>query len=207
MSELTFAVVVGAWVVEALALGYLMGRRGYQAGVWVFVGLAFGPVGVLLALHVVLRPPAHEPTLLHAGHRHPGAVDVLVGIDGSPESAAAVGRVLDLFGAGVGRITLARVVPIDASVDLEREATEQLTDARAAHPALDAATVVLRGDPASALRDYVEQLGYEVLVIGTRGEGRSHAPLGSVAMALARGVGIPVLLVDDAHAPERVAAE
>src|ERR1043165_1368164 len=98
MSELAFAIGVGAWVIEALVLGYLMGRRGYQAGVWVFVGIVFGPIGVLLALSVVLRPAAHEPHLLHGGHRRAGRVDVLVGIDGSAESAAAVGRVLDLFG-------------------------------------------------------------------------------------------------------------
>jgi nucleotide-binding universal stress UspA family protein len=100
-------------------------------------------------------------------------------------------------------VTLARVIPIDASLDVEREAAAELADARASHPQLDPSTVVLRGDPASALRDYVRRLGYEVLVIGTRGDGRTRSPLGSVALALARGAGIPVLLVDDASTDRR----
>ena len=203
MSELAIAVAAGAWVLEAMALGYLMGRRGYQAPVWIFVGIVLGPVGVLLALSDVVRPPEHEPELLRAGRRRGGAIDVLVGIDDSPESAAAVGRVLDLFGDRVGRVTLARVIPIDASLDIEREAAAELADACTAHPDLDPATVVLRGQPAAALRQYVEELGYEVLVVGTRGAGKAHAPLGSVAMALAKGVGIPVLLVDDEGRAER----
>jgi nucleotide-binding universal stress UspA family protein len=203
MSELTFAVAAGAWIVEAFVLAYLMGRRGYQAGVWLFVGVVCGPIGVLLALSAALRPPAHEPRLLHAGSRRGGPIDVLIGIDRSSESAAAVDRVLSLFGHGAGRVTLARVIPIDASLDVEREAAAELADARASHPQLDPSTVVLRGDPASALRDYVRRLGYEVLVIGTRGDGRTRSPLGSVALALARGAGIPVLLVDDASTDRR----
>jgi len=207
MSELAIAVAAGAWIVEAIVLGFVMGRHGYEPGLWLFVGFVFGPIAVMLALSAVLRPPAHEPHLLHGGHRRSGRIDVLVGIDGSAESAAAVGRVLDLFGDRVGRVTLARVVAIDASLDVERDAAAELAAACAAHPELDPSTVVLRGTPASALRDYVERLGYEVLVVGTRGEGRSHAPLGSVAVALARGVGVPVLLVDDAEGtPRRDAA-
>jgi nucleotide-binding universal stress UspA family protein len=183
-----------------------MGRRGYEPGVWIFVGAVLGPIGALLALSAVLRPQGHEPHLLRGGHRRPGPVDVLVGIDGSPESAASVGRVLELFGGAVGRVTLARVVAIDASLDAEREAAATLAAACTSHPDLDPSTVVLRGEPASTLRDYAQQLSYEVLVIGTRGEGRAHAPLGSVAVALARGAGIPVLLVDDDTPTQRVAA-
>lgn len=81
-------------------------------------------------------------------------------------------------------------------------AEAQLAAACSAHPQLDASAVVLRGEPVAALRDYVRRLGYEVLVVGTRGEGKTRAMLGSVAVALARGAGIPVLLVDDATAPD-----
>jgi nucleotide-binding universal stress UspA family protein len=197
------ALAAGAWVLVALALGFVMARNGYQAGLWIFVGVVLGPIGVLLALSAVLRPGAHEAQLLRGGHRRPGRVDVLVGIDGSPESEAAVDRVLDLLGDGVGRITLARVIPIDASLDLEREAAAELATACETHPDLDPSTVVLRGQPAAALCDYVRRLGYEMLVIGTRGEGKARAPLGSVALMLARGAGIPVLLVDDDDRSER----
>lgn len=57
---------------------------------------------------------------------------------------------------------------------------------------------VAAGEPIAALREDLHRLGYEILVVGTRGTGRSKAVLGSVASGLARGAGIPVLLVDDA---------
>lgn len=61
------------------------------------------------------------------------------------------------------------------------ETQEQLSAACSAHGELDPSAVVLRGEPVAALRDYVNRLGYEVLVVGTRGEGKSRAILGSVA--------------------------
>lgn len=197
MNNVVLAVAAGAWMLEALALGYVMGRRGYEAYSWTFLGIVLGPIAVAVALGSVFRPPSREPRLLHGGRRRTGSTDVLVGIDGSPESSAAVDRAASLFAGSAGRITLARVVPVDATRDSERLAEIQLAAACAAHPELDPSTVVLRGEPVTALRDYVNRLGYDVLVVGTRGGGKTRAMLGSVAMALARGVGIPVLLVDD----------
>lgn len=164
-----------------------------------------GPLILPVAVTFVVRPPSREPQFLRTGHRGGGSVDVLVGVDGSPESAAAVSRAVALFGPAAGRITLARVIPVDATPETEQTAEAELDAACAAHPELDAATVVLRGEPIAALRDYLRRLGYEVLVVGTRGTGRSTAVLGSVATGLARGAGIPVLLVDDEPAADPAA--
>lgn len=199
------AIVAGAWMAEALALGYVMGRRGYEAYSWTFLGTVFGPIAVAVAVGFVFRPPSREPRLLRRGRPRSGSVDVLVGVDGSPESAAALDRAAALFGASAGRITLARVVPLDATRETELLAEKQLATACAAHRDLDPSTVVLRGEPVTAMRDYVDRLGYDLLVVGTRGVGKSRAVLGSVATALARGAGIPVLLVDDVDADHRKA--
>ena len=59
-----------------------------------------------------------------------------------------------------------------------------------------ASTVLLRGQPAAALQEYARAASYQLLAVGTRGEGRSLAVLGSVASSLARGTDIPVLLAD-----------
>lgn len=190
-------ILVVAWAVTALALGYVMGRRGFDAYSWTAIGLTLGPLALALATFVTIRPPSREPRLLGAGHLHSGRLDVLVGVDGSAEAKAALERVAPLFGATAGRITLAHVVPVDATRGDEEDAESVLLTASSAHPELDATTVLLRGDPATALRDYVKELRYDVLVVGTRGTGRSRAWLGSVATTLARGAGLPVLLVDD----------
>jgi len=196
MSEFVMAGVAGVWVVEALVLGYVMGRRGYDAYAWTLIGLFLGPISVALALSFSIRPPSWQPRFLHAGARGLGRTGVLVGIDGSAESNAAVERVKALFGASLGRVTLARAVPIDATADAEQIAERQLAVALAAHREIDPSTVVLRGEPVAALRDYADRLGYELLAVGTRGQGRTKAILGSVATGLARGGSIPVLLVD-----------
>ena len=205
MDGFFLVIVAGAWMVEALALGYLMGRRGYEAYSWTLIGAMLGPIGVAVAISFWFRPPSREPLMLGGGRRGSGSLDVLVGIDGSPEAHAAVRRAASLFGDGVGRLTLARVVPLDATRESERVAETQLAEAAAAHPGLQPSTVLLRGEPVAALREYVSRLGYDVLVVGTRGEGKTHAVLGSVATALARGAGIPVLLVDDVSDESEVA--
>jgi nucleotide-binding universal stress UspA family protein len=194
------AVVAGGWVVLALALGWVMGRRGFEAYTWTFVGLVLGPIAVAIALAMVIQPPAHEPKLLRRAMSRGGVVDVLVGADGSPEAQAAVAAASDLLDGRIGRLTFARVVPIDAPRNVVRDAEASLEHQRLlAGP--DASSVLLRGLPADALRDYAARLDYELIAIGTRGEGRSHALLGSVASTLARGSVIPVLLSDAVPSP------
>lgn len=198
MTEALLVGVLAAWMAEALALGYVMGRRGYDALAWTGIALFFGPLAVGIAVWFAHQSPSRAPKLLHAGRTRSGAVDVLVGIDGSPESRAAVERVAHLLRGVAGRVTLATVIPVDATPEAERDAETLLAAISAAHRGLDPSTVVLRGEPITALQDYVLGLGYDLLVVGTRGQSRSKALLGSVATGLARRAGIPVLLVDDA---------
>ena len=197
MSDLAWVFVAMAWFAGALVVGYVMGRMGYDAYSWTLMSAFLGPLIVPVAIAYLRHPPSREPTTRHAGERGSGPIDVLVGVDGSPESTAAVACAAALFGPRAGRFTLARVVPVDATREMEREAADELDAACAVHPALDPSAVVLRGEPIGALRDYLKQHDYAVLVVGTRGAGRSKALLGGVATGLARGAGIPVLLVDD----------
>lgn len=196
MEEILLAIVIATWITEALLLGYLMGRRGYDAYSWTLIGVVFGPISLAIAISVAARTPQRGARFLHTGKTGVGSIDVLIGVDGSPQSEAAIRRVGSLFGGSAGRITFANVVPIDATPETETAAEAQLASARAAHPELDPSTVVLRGRPVDALRDHVTQLGYDLLAVGTRGTGGSSAILGSVATELARHAGVPVLLVD-----------
>ena len=78
VDNVVLAGVAGAWMLEALALGYVMGRRGYEAYSWTFHGTVLGLIAVAVALSFVFRPPSREPRLLHGGHRRGGPIDVLV---------------------------------------------------------------------------------------------------------------------------------
>jgi nucleotide-binding universal stress UspA family protein len=205
----TVAVLVFvAWVALGLVVGWVMGRRGFEPYTWTLIGVVLGPIAVVIAVAWLVRPPSWEPQLLRPGDapragdgRGADAVDVLVAWDGSPEAHAALRAVGSLLGDRVGRLTFARVVAFDAPPDIVHAAE---TDLEAACDAADVgrspSTVLLRGQPAVALKDYAHRLGYDVLALGTRGVGRSHALLGSVASALVRGAGLPVVMApaDDA---------
>jgi nucleotide-binding universal stress UspA family protein len=120
-------------------------------------------------------------------------IDVLVGVDGSPESFAAVVGVGELFGSRLGRLSVATVIPRDAVSAACADATGLLR--RAAFLVADRAErIVLRGSPATALGEYAAGNGYDVIAVGTTGRGFAKALLGSVATELARRTKTPVLL-------------
>jgi len=202
MSELVLIIILVAWLTEALLLGRWMARHGFDGRRWRSIGVLLGPVAVVLG-GVVVRRSTAEPRLLQAGDGRAGAIDILVGVDGSPESNAAVHLVDRLFATTAGRVTLARVIPFDAAAEVEQDARTQLAAAAALDPRLRPATVVLEGAPAPALQEYARRLGYELIVVGARGSGKSRGPLGSVATALAGGGEVPVLLADDVGAERR----
>ncbi|MEZ5406588.1 MAG: universal stress protein [Acidimicrobiales bacterium] len=135
----------------------------------------------------------------HAGERH-----AIIGLDGSPQSSAALDSVVALFGERLGRITLATVVDYDAAIEPTDTGTAEraraLTDLEhVSHRLIDQGinpqTVVLAGRPSDALRDFAVAQGDELLVVGSCGRGMSKAILGSAAAALAHSSTVPVLIV------------
>lgn len=89
------AIVAMIWLVIGLSIGFLMRRRGHDFWIWLVLGSILGPLAIPLAI---------ERARLHAiGYREAspkggaGRFDILAGIDGSPESVAAVKAALALF--------------------------------------------------------------------------------------------------------------
>jgi nucleotide-binding universal stress UspA family protein len=196
MNEIPAYILLGL-ALEAIALGFVMRRRGFDGYVWTLLGLFLGPIAVVIALTHAVRSPQRPVTVLRKGTGvGSGALDVLVGYDGSPEAAAAVARVRQLFGARIGRVAVARVTPIDAPGFDEKAAEASLAQMVDLHPELHAAAVVLHGAPAKALMDYATRAGYGLVVVGSRGAGLSKL-IGSVASTLAHESPVPVLLVDN----------
>jgi nucleotide-binding universal stress UspA family protein len=138
---------------------------------------------------------------------------VLVGVDFSPESRAAVRAARDLVKRTGGELTLAHVRPVSdirAAVveergDLLRLPSGGLGRAIAAHYGERLGKMagrrknesyrLLRGDAAPGLCREAAR-GYDLLVMGTRGRGRGAAfLLGSTAQEVLHRSPIPVVVV------------
>ncbi len=188
-------VVAVVWVAIGITLSLVLGRRGHNGFGWLVLGTVLGPLAVALALSSLGNTERPGTKVLAASPRPEGGlVDVLVGFDGSDESAAALHAAVDLLGSRIGRLTLATVVPYDVGREEERDAVARL-DAEGERLAwLAPGREVLRGQPAAALTARAAEEGYELLAAGTRGAGKAHL-FGSAATGLARTSKIPVLLV------------
>jgi nucleotide-binding universal stress UspA family protein len=199
MNEIPAYILLGV-LIEAMLLGWVMRRRGYDGYVWLMLGMFLGPISLPIAIAYVIRSPRPTPNVLSKGGRAGrGTLDVLVGYDGSIEAAAALERLGSLLGARLGRVAIASVMPIDAPPMEKETAQKQLARVVDQHPALHAAAVMLDGLPADALQEYAANAGYELIAVGARGSGWSKI-IGSVASELAHGSSIPVLVVDTERA-------
>ena len=214
MSSTAFlALLMVTFACIGFVLAIVMGRLGHSPFAWGLLGLALGPIALLLALVEVRNECPWWTRLVASGDPGSGPVDVLIGIDGSPESAAATTAVLELLGDRVGRLTLVAVTEVDESV-AGREERERLRDelerqseaiqvwqqergvtaqAKRVAPELQ----LMSGPPARTLDTIAAEDGYGLLVVGARGAGMSSVLLGSVATILAARASVPVLIVGD----------
>src|SRR5512132_1771017 len=139
---------------------------------------------------------------------------VLVGIDFSPESRAAVRAARNLVKRTGGELTLAHVRPVSdirAAVieergDLLRRPSGRLARDMAAHYAKRLGTMVgrtkneshrlIRSDAAPGLCREAARGGYDLLVLGTRGRGPgAEFLLGSTVQEVIHSSPIPVVVV------------
>jgi len=194
-----FIVVALAWGLLGVATALVMGRRGHQPFMWLMLGIVFGPLVLPLALNALHQDRPGLLERLSSGRRGTGSVDVLAGIDGSPEAESACRSAIHMLGSRLRRLTLTAVVDYDVAVgsglaeenERARAGLMRTADATGLRPE----TLLLSGRPAEVLRKYAVEGGYDLIVVGRRGHGASRVLLGSVADALARGGEVPVLIV------------
>lgn len=141
-----------------------------------------------------------------------GYDDVLIPTDGSETAAAAVDHGLAVARPAGARVHAVNVVDGSGLVanpddtpppeELERlgSAGAEMTDriaSRAQQMELDAVTDVREGVPASALLEYAEEHGVDVIAMGTAGRtGLSRYLVGSTTARLIRHAEMPVLAVN-----------
>ena len=149
-----------------------------------------------------MRDARRLPALPNRESVRRGPVDVLVGLDGSPESLRKAEVVANLIADRIGRLTLAAVVDYDtalggAAAAAHRGAEHELSDAatRVRKLGYETTTVLLAGRRAQALGAHAADGRFDVLAVGSRGRGASKLVMGSVASTLSRQAPVPVLIV------------
>jgi nucleotide-binding universal stress UspA family protein len=201
-TELLFIVML-VWVTIGVAAGIVMGRRGHSWFTWAALGAVLGPLVIPLALDNIRREPDTHTITLDEGQLGRGPLHVLVGIDGSAESNAALNSALTLLGDRLGALTLAAVIDYGTAASPQQWVERDQAKAALANAASIAKehihrspeTVLLAGSPAKALLHHATATSVDLLAVGSRGRGASKTLLGSVASQLASATEPPVLLV------------
>jgi nucleotide-binding universal stress UspA family protein len=169
-----------------------------------FAGLLLGSTSLHVAMHasvpvVVLRVGNS------AGDPGPSAGRVVVGTDGSPQSACAVRFAFERarergLGLTAVRVENPRAVDMPRSgrsehaQDQERALPAGCVDLSRGHPEVDLVEKTLRGNAGAVLVE--ESAGAEMLVVGSRGRGGfSGLLLGSVSHACLHHAHCPVAVV------------
>ena len=170
--------LAAAWVATGVIAVVVMRRRGHDAFSWALLFVFLGPIALPVAISSDRHRPVQPPRPLP-----PGGLDVLVAHDGTAEAQAALDSALTLLGPHMTSMTMAAVVDLEAEStvrgrDTQRQAQERLDAlARHAETRTDApvGTIILFGEPATALQRYAVENSYEIIVVGSGAAG-SHVP-------------------------------
>lgn len=190
---------LAVWLTIGTTLAVLMGRRGHSPFEWFLIGAVLGPIALPLAWgRISSEPAAPNREIVDAvPGSGTGPVDVLVGIDGSPESETALRTAVEILGPRMGRLTLVGVSEFgygNPQVEADTKgALETLQGMAASAGVAHVGITILSGKPSEALPEYALRDGYQLLVVGRRGRGASKAILGSTAAQLASAP-LPVLI-------------
>ena len=161
--------VAAAWLAFGAIAAVLMHRRGHETFSWALLFLFLGPIAVPLAISADRHPPAEPPRPLP-----PGGLDVLVAHDGSADAGAALDSALSLLGERMTSLTLAAVLDLEAASTVRGREAQKDAETRlsavvaevAERTSAPVASVVLFGEPATALQHFAVENGYEVVVAG-----------------------------------------
>ncbi len=187
------------WALIGLIVAFVMRRRGHNLGLWMLLGVVLGPFSIPLAIERVRFHSEERKQSSPTSMPPRTGFDLLVGIDGSDESQAALSRALDLFGWQLSGITLATVLDYDLEhppeAEVERSEALDMLEKIAANldfEPVDARLLYGRADV--ALIDHARAAGMELIVVGAKGRGATEALFGSVTSRLVGGSEVPVFV-------------
>lgn len=191
------AILAITWLVIGFTIAYIMRRRGHDFWVWLTLGAVLGPFAVPLAVE-----RARYHLIEYTSNARPipdGPLDLLVGLDGSAESDAALDTAMRLLSGRVSSVTLVKVLDLDSGgeytgSDAQSEAEALLKSAADRVVSTPVSTRVLFGRPDRAMLEYAVEEGIEMIVVGARGHGASKALFGSVTGQLVGESTVPVFV-------------
>lgn len=180
----------------------VVGSRGLGG----FRGLILGSVGVQTATH------AHCPTIVVRGATPDGATTVVVGVDGSPSSEAALDFAFDVasrHGLRVIAVHAWDIPPVDVLATTaaspvaslkelgeaeQRIASESIAGFRERFPDVEVEEHLVKGASARAILDSAKDAA--LIVVGSRGRGEfTGALLGSVSQGVLHKAKVPVAVI------------
>lgn len=196
MAGSTFAwVALAVWVLAGLAGYVYLVRHAHPHPLWLLGALMLGPFSLLVfgerveqSAHVIVDRPAVGPS----------GMNVVVGLDGSPDSLHALDVARHLVESRSRCLVLCEVVDYDTEDDPSgtgvRAATRRLEQVAASLPDDPVSVEVVAGRPAQALAEVADQQDAGLVVVGTRGRGLTRHLLGSVAEGMLATSTRPVLV-------------
>ena len=129
-------------------------------------------------------------------------MDILVGVDRSPESKNAFVSAMDIVAAVGGRIIAVHVTSEDESTAMDAAIAE--LDSRAGDRGVDLESILVTGDPVEELPRIAAEHEVDAIYLGHRGlssegeefPGERRGRLGSVARGVMQRSRIPVTVFD-----------
>jgi nucleotide-binding universal stress UspA family protein len=195
------------WALIGVVAAAVMSRRGHALYPWMFIGIVLGPLVIpVIVTTMRAEQTAPAPPVDRSAPRGQ-QLAVLVGVDGSEDAKGALVTAIALLGTRIGRLTIATVLDYDLERTLAgREEQENAREMLTAHARLaadrlgrDVETALLSGRPADALVQHARAAHDDVIIVSPRGKGAAARMMfGSVASQLARGVGLPVIILPPA---------
>ena len=193
--------LIALWVGGGIWVALRMARAGHDLKLTLPLGLLLGP---FLAWFAGSPPPPRPQPAKKDDRGSASAIDVLVGLDGSPQSASAAKAAVELLGPSLSSLTLATVLDYEDQGPRSGLPSQSAAYGKLVDTALDLGfepteLELLYGPPARALAELASASGVELIVVGAHGHGLSERLLGSVAARLVEISRVPILVVPGRH--------
>ncbi|MEX1091872.1 MAG: universal stress protein [Acidimicrobiia bacterium] len=196
-TQILIVLLITTWVAGGAAVAVVMRRSGHDFGFWLTLGMLLGPLSAFFAQErhrLDMRQEIDRIREFHVGH-----FDALAGIDGSEESITAVQTALSLLGGTLNSLTLVTVLDYEASGSFTGVISQSHAYSRLADVAskLDFEPIekrLLYGSPAETIARFAQEGGFELIILGARGQGMSKALFGSVTAKLTGSTRVPVFV-------------
>lgn len=195
-----FFTALAMWAAAGVIIAAILARHGHVFWVYAAMGLAYGPLLLLVWLEgvrgqgsrsIVIGPtkPASER----------GWIDVLVGLDASPDAVESARQVLATLGSSIRRVRLVSAVDHEilnspGGFETDDERLHFLAEAAQSLSLDNAELALVSGQPAKALSDHAVEHSFDLLIVANRRHLVVSGLRGSTVGRLARNAEIPVLI-------------